>query len=804
MSHRESSQPLAAVSTQVVTGTVLTANTSKSYSITRTDKKPDSLTRTADGDTSFDVVPVGKGGSQINVYRDIYGKVSAVDAAKATGDSTEEASDIVAARSYTDTGSRPETALEEAVKPRYGGSLTVQGSRCVHVGREKSMTSVVSSEYRENGSGDVSDSAKPATTLQSAVDHTTIANNPCGIPPADDKNHVERDIQIPCNRIKINSCRSNVCEPVAANKRNDPLAVAYIHAVEGFQETHERISIIRERWRKTDKLASKSVSPDVRSKTPSPSKWGRSESCSFQPTVIVNRQCRRVEDSSDRGKHPASDVTEVLAAAKVTEALHDEPALSAPVANKQRAVSPCNEKELDAITTRVEQLCQLWENIHTENSIAASVTPAHTAPQYTAASPREIPAIALAALTSGDYNNAVSDTSSSWTGFPSRRLIRLAVRRSRPDSTRPHVMDARMARTIARSLLRVHSTVTLSGKILVDDRSLLEAIALAEAADATAPIVASVGESASRRAARRSPSPRKSEPSSVRRCKSTNQKSAILTSPTRLLSPTDQESRGHISPIRCHSPSDKESSSRAVARRHRSFTDETSRRQISPIRCRSPTDEEFRTVSTPTRRLNPQDEKSKRQISPVRCWSPTYEEFRTVSTPARRLNPQDEKSKRQISTIRCRSPTSEELRPVATSTRRHSPTDEKSRRKLSLIRYHSPTNEKSSPETIQTRYRSTSEQKSRGHISPIRSRSPTNTTPVDTTPTDTTPVDTTPIDTTDDLDASPGSVEVEGMRRSTSQQLDRLSMQNVKPNPTQQQQGGVKSQLAILEWQVFV
>ena len=246
----------------------------------------------------------------------------------------------------------------------------------------------------------------------------------------------------------------------------------------------------------------------------------------------------------------------------------------------------------------------MWENVHKKNrqEASADTAPAHTPPNNVVASPRES-ASPKRAPVGGDDSGPVagrSDTSLSSAGVPSRRLIRLAATRGRSDSSQLHVMDERIARAIARSLLRVHRAGTTSGKLLVDDRTLLDAIASAEARamdamnqhDATATVSDSqciIGRKS------RSPTPSGSSPIRLTR------RQSACTYSTRQLSPPRQKSNSSPPLSTCPNPTSDDSAYKAIKIRH----GQISLDHITPIRCSSPRGEDFSSRVIPTQRHHP-------------------------------------------------------------------------------------------------------------------------------------------------------------------------------------------------------
>ena len=276
----------------------------------------------------------------------------------------------------------------------------------------------------------------------------------------------------------------------------------------------------------------------------------------------------------------------------------------ATVIEKQRSESahPCNEHDLEAITTRVERLCQLWEDINVTNSMDNKVTPPHwqKALQYASAGLHENAAVANAAQSRGDSNDGVGDLTTphqkwlGWTECQRRRLIRPADRRSSSDSTRPQPRDSRMAKSIANSLVRMHGTATPRAKSSGDDGQALEAIASIEAAeiDATDQSDASAGAALSCRQLRLSPA--KSEPSPDRRRRPLDQRTAVRPATIRKNCTDEKNSRDNTSSIGVRIPAKEESEYRSITPLNSRSNDNKSRHRTSPLR--SQTNDELTSV----------------------------------------------------------------------------------------------------------------------------------------------------------------------------------------------------------------
>ena len=276
----------------------------------------------------------------------------------------------------------------------------------------------------------------------------------------------------------------------------------------------------------------------------------------------------------------------------------------ATVIEKQRSESahPCNEHDLEAITTRVERLCQLWEDINVTNSMDNKVTPPHwqKALQYASAGLQENAAVAKAAQSRGDSNDGVGDLTTphqkwlGWTECQRRRLVRPADTRSSSDSTRPQPRDSRMAKSIANSLVRMHSPSTSRAKSSGDDCQALEAIASIEAAeiDATDQSDASAGAALSCRQLRLSPA--KSEPSPDRRRRPVDQRTAVRPATIRKNCTDEKNSRDNTSSIGVRIPAKEESEYRSITPLNSRSIDNKSRHRTSPLR--SQTNDELTSV----------------------------------------------------------------------------------------------------------------------------------------------------------------------------------------------------------------
>ena len=614
------------------------------------------------------------------MYEDIRRKVHAMDEAVANGDDVAEEPDIAAGGLATAPAStvRLRRTPAEPVGVETPANRASERINSFVSPLPAPVKSAADGESADAGNGDVSNGIKLERTPQPS-DHTmkTITIEPCGTAPAaDDKN----------THVGASSRKGTIGESASATGVRDPLSAVSQLAVDGSREAKERISVIRERWRQTDKLASRGESPDSRVGTSSPSKWARPES-----PVTVNRCSRRDDDSgkptasggkstasgdnptasggnptASGGKYTSSGDKSTASGSKYTAsggkstasggkstassgnftssgskytASGDEPTASGgkptasggnhtafggkhtasggkhtapgesnalaanvpPVVNRQQA-DTCDENDLDAITTRVECLCQMWENVHKKNrqEASADAAPGHTPLNHVAASQRESASPKPAPVGGDDLVAGRSDTSLSSGGVPSRRLIRLAATRGRSDSSQLHVMDERIARAIARSLLRVHRSSTVSGKLLVDDRTLLEAIASAEARamDAMNQHEASGTVSDSQCIGRRSRSPTPSGSSPIRL---TRRQSTACTNSTRQPSPARQKSKSSTPLSTCPNPTSDDSAYKAIKTRHGQISQDL----ISPIRCNSPRSEDFSSRAIPTQRYQP-------------------------------------------------------------------------------------------------------------------------------------------------------------------------------------------------------
>ena len=313
----------------------------------------------------------------------------------------------------------------------------------------------------------------------------------------------------------------------------------------------------------------------------------------LQLRPLVDEQCLEpVATNQPQGSMPVSRKYHSGSTSDVNEQKLDLPT----VIEKQRPASahPCNEHDLEAITTRVERLCQLWEDINVTNSMDNKVTPPHwqKALQCIKTGLQENATVPKAAQSRGDSNDRVGDLTtpyqhvSGWTECHSRRLVRPVDKMNRRDPTQPQSMCSTMAKSIANSLVRMRSTTIPSSRSSDDDGQALEAIASIEAAqiNPTDRIDASTGAPP---CSQLRLSPTKSEPSPDRNHRPVDQRTAVRLATLRKNCSADKNSGDKTSSIGVRIPTKEESGYRHIMPLNSCSIDKK-----YPLRC-SQTNEEL-------------------------------------------------------------------------------------------------------------------------------------------------------------------------------------------------------------------